>query len=193
MKTFQHHQQHTMKITQAPQRLRLHGAFALIRNTEGKVLVTERLDGGFDLPGGGMKDYETALGAVCRETYGEIGLSLFNIVHVGVFPQRVPERDREGRVISLHSGFANLFVSQQPLDHMEPDDFECDPFEVCSVQFMSVGEILARKGEFKLGPLRMILGYLKDEKLERAFGGPITYRALANAVAFHHGDIKYLV
>ncbi len=156
--------------TSAP-KVRLNGAFALIRNSEGKVLVTRRKTGKLDLPGGGQKDgEEDGFGAVHREVYAEIGLSLLSgkkrLYCGGTFQQRVPEFGPDGKLSRLHDGWAFLFVHVPPVDHIESKDFECCPWEVSEVLWLSIEEIIDRRTEFSLGMGRMLLAYLNAELLE---------------------------
>lgn len=53
------------------------GAFAIIRDADGRVLISRRSDSGwFNLPGGGVEPYESAVEGVIREVREETGLEV---------------------------------------------------------------------------------------------------------------------
>jgi 8-oxo-dGTP pyrophosphatase MutT (NUDIX family) len=53
------------------------GAFAIIRDGDGRVLISRRSDSGwFNLPGGGVEPYESAAEGLIREVREETGLEV---------------------------------------------------------------------------------------------------------------------
>lgn len=67
------------------------GAFAIIRNDDGQVLISRRSDSGwFNLPGGGVESHESAPEGLVREVREETGLEVVVGRLVGLYskPQK---------------------------------------------------------------------------------------------------------
>jgi 8-oxo-dGTP diphosphatase len=67
------------------------GAFAIIRDDQGRVLISRRVDSGwFNLPGGGVEPHESATEGLVREVREETGLEVVAGRLVGIYskPQK---------------------------------------------------------------------------------------------------------
>ncbi|HEX6291451.1 MAG TPA: NUDIX domain-containing protein [Herpetosiphonaceae bacterium] len=67
------------------------GAFAIIRDADGRVLISRRVDSGwFNLPGGGVEPHESATEGLVREVREETGLEVAAGRLVGLYskPQK---------------------------------------------------------------------------------------------------------
>lgn len=190
-----------------------------------QLVTTRKDNGKFDLPGGGVKGRfiqpgetlpegkvreiysklywgETSLEAACRETLTEIGFNAtptddgsVMTTAVGTYPQIVLER-MDGEVVNRHHGFSHLFLSMgKAVDMLDIDKLFLRQGEVAAAQFMTIGEIIANRDKFSLGPLRMILAHhrdLNDPNVDKD-RGVYSYGALKNPVVVKIGGTEYAV
>jgi 8-oxo-dGTP pyrophosphatase MutT (NUDIX family) len=189
------------------------------------LVTTRKDNGKFDLPGGGVKGRfvqhgdnlpegwvrklhhdlywgETPLEAACRETLTEIGFNAtptddgsIMTTAVGGYPQMVLEK-KDGEVINRHQGFCYLFLSTgKAVDMLDIDSLFLRQGEVAAAQFMTIGEIIANRDKFSLGPLRMILAHHRDFTNPNVDKdrGVYSYGALKNPVVVKIGGTEYAV
>ena len=104
------------------------GAFAIIRDQRGRILVSRRLDGGwYNLPGGGVEPHESVPDALLREVREETGLEV-EIGHlVGLYSK--PQKREVVLTFEAHVVGGRLRPSDEADLHewIEPDGLEQRP------------------------------------------------------------------
>ena len=135
------------------------GANVILRDSRRRILVVRQ---NYDerkwmLPGGGVEHGETFEQAAVREVLEETGITICprELSLVAKLDQRV--KDYETGLI--HSGVMRLYEAfgAIALDEFRPND------EISEAAFWWPEEIVARKGEFKIAYVRMVIHHRRYE------------------------------
>lgn len=105
------------------------GAFAVIRDAAGRVLLSRRADSGWwNLPGGGVEPHESATEGVIREVREETGLDVGAGRLIGVYSK--PQKHEIVLVFECHVKGGTI-ISTDEADHHEwfaPDALPAEKF-----------------------------------------------------------------
>lgn len=146
------------------------GVNGILHNSNNRIIVVRQNYDEFKwmLPGGGVEKAlrETFEEAVMREILEETGIEVCetNLRHAAELKQRVLNHDTK----EIHNGTLRLFAVEgvYSLDNFEPNT------EVSEAAYMTVEEIVARRNEFKIGYVRMVVHY--DRYRSGLYTTPIT-------------------
>lgn len=101
------------------------GAFAIIRDDQGRVLISRRVDSGwFNLPGGGVEPHESAPEGLVREVREETGLEVEAGRLIGLYSK--PQKHEIVLTFEAHVTGGSLQPSDEADQHewVTPDELE---------------------------------------------------------------------
>lgn len=137
---------------------RLNGAFCIIKNAEGQILITHRKNGQLDLPGGGISmATETGRTAVKREVHEETRLYVkepilrAQLVQLMAYSSQFQENGKQ-----LFLGTLYLYESNEFVGVPTPDNVENT-----KIEWMNKETILKKIKKFSMGMARVLLFYFE--------------------------------